>query len=66
MFCLPAHPRGLFDEFWDTWVDDFKYQGQRRGLRLDDGQLRTMLLLDLELRLQSFEKELSEFGLQYG
>ena len=63
MFCLPAHPRGLFDEFWDTWVDDFKYQGQRRGLRLDDGQLRTMLLLDLELRLQSFEKELSEFGL---
>ena len=63
MFCLPANPRGLFDEFWDTWVDDFKNQGQRRGIRLDNGQLRTMLLLDLELRLQSFEKELSEFGL---
>ena len=30
---------------------------------LDENQLRTILLLDLELRLQSFEKELVEFGL---
>ena len=30
---------------------------------LDENQLRTMLLLDLELRLQSFEKELASFGL---
>ena len=30
---------------------------------LDENQLRTMLLRDLELRLQSFEKELASFGL---
>ena len=32
-------------------------------MALDESQLRTMLLLDLELRLQSFEKELTDFGL---
>ena len=32
-------------------------------MALDENQLRTMLLLDLELRLQSFEKELTSFGL---
>jgi hypothetical protein len=63
MFCLPSNPRSLFDEFWETWVDDFQHRGQRRGLVLDEVQLRTMLLLDLELRLQSFEKQLADFGL---
>ena len=63
MFCQPSNPRALFDEFWDTWIDDFQQQGRRRGVDLTDGQLKTMLLLDLEMRLQSFEKELQEFGL---
>ena len=63
MFCLPSNPRSLFDEFWETWVDDFEHQGQKRGLALNKDQLRTMLLLDIELRLQSFEKQLSDFGL---
>ena len=62
MFCLPSNPRSLFDEFWETWVDDFQHRGQRRGLVLDEVQLRTMLLLDL-LRVQSFEKTLADFGL---
>ena len=60
---MPSNPRGLFDEFWETWVDDFQHQAQKRGVSLDEVQLRTMLLLDLELRLQSFEKELGNFGL---
>ena len=63
MFCQPANPRGLFDEFWNTWTDDFEMLGRRRATPLDENQLRTMLLLDLELRLQSFEKELASFGL---
>ena len=63
MFCQPANPRSLFDEFWNTWTDDFEMLGRRRATPLDEDQLRTMLLLDLELRLQSFEKELSSFGL---
>ena len=63
MFCQPANPRSLFDEFWQTWTDDFEQRGRHRNMALDDGQLRTMVLLDLQLRLQSFEKELRDFGL---
>ena len=63
MFCHPSNPRALYDEFWQTWTDDFEQRGRRRGVPLDENQLQTMLLLDLELRLQSFEKELSSFGL---
>ena len=63
MFCMPANPRDLFDEFWETWVEDFQHQAYKRGVMLKEVQLRTLLLLDLELRLQSFEKELADFGL---
>ena len=63
MFCQPSNPRSLFDEFWSTWIDDFELLGRRRGTSLDENQLMTMLLLDIELRLQSFEKELASFGL---
>ena len=49
MFCQPANPRALFDEFWSTWTDDFDQRGQRQLIALDDNQLRTMLLLDLEM-----------------
>ena len=64
MFCQPGNPRALYDEFWSTWTDDFIQKARQRGIQLDDGQVETMLLLDLEMRLQSFEKTLAEFGLQ--
>ena len=63
MFCQPSNPCTLFDEFWQTWTDDFDLLGRRKGKVLDENQLKTMTLLDLELRLQSFEKELASFGL---
>ena len=63
MFCQPANPRGLYDEFWQTWIDDFEQRSRRQSISLDENQLETMLLLDLEVRLQSFEKELVDFGL---
>ena len=63
MFCQPANPRSLFDEFWQTWTDDFEQRGRHRNMALDSDQLKTMVLLDLQLRLQSFEKELRDFGL---
>ena len=64
MFCFPSSPVALFEEFWTTWCDDFKLQSQRRGVVLSDEQTKTLLLLDLELRLSSFEKQLHDFGLQ--
>lgn len=49
---------GLEQLIWWTvlWKDG-------RGVTLDEQQLETMLVLALELHLQSFEKELNDFGL---
>jgi hypothetical protein len=63
MFCQPANPRGLFEEFWQTWTDDFERKGLLQKIVFGENQLKTMLLLDLEVRLQSFEKTLADFGL---
>ena len=60
MFCQPSNPRELFEEFWQTWTDDLERQGE---YPLAENQIKTILLLDLEVRLQSFEKELVDFGL---
>ena len=30
MFCQPSNQRQLFEEFWDTWIDDFELQGKRK------------------------------------
>ena len=56
-FCQPANPAAFFDKFLKTWVDDFGIISRRQSVPVDENKLRTMLLLDLELRLQSFEKE---------
>ena len=63
MFCQPSNPAALFGKFWRSWVDDFDQRNRKQSIILDENQLWTMLLLDLELRLQSFEKELIDFGL---
>ena len=63
LFCMPSEPNALFTEFWPTWVDDFKHKGNQRNMTLTEDQLRTMVLLDIEMRLQSFEKSLQDFEL---
>ena len=63
IFCQPSNPRTLFDEHWKEWIDDFEIQGQRSGVALTESQKHTMLLLDLELRLQSYEMDLYKCGL---
>ena len=63
MFCEPSNPLSLFEKFWELWCDDFNHKATKRGIALDFEQKRTMLLLDLQLRLQSFEKDLGHFGL---
>ena len=65
MFCQPSSPRALYDEFWTTWTDDFAHKARQQGVQADESQLETMLQLDLEMRLQSFEKTLAEFGLPH-
>ena len=63
IFCMPSDPLSLFDEFWSTWTDDFQRKAERRGHYLSESQLQTMALLDIEARLDSFGKTLSDFKL---
>ena len=63
IFCQPSNPRSLFDKFWEMWTDDINRKAQQKGITLDCTQQRTMVLLDLQLRLQSFEKDLRHFRL---
>ena len=62
-FCFPSDPRALFEEFWRTWADDMERRGHQQNIDLTEDQLQTMVLLDIELRLESFEKSLGDFGL---
>ena len=65
LYCEPSNPRQLFDNHWEQWVDDFQYRAEKRGRVLEKGSdtLKTMVLLDIEERLQSFEKSLKDFSL---
>ena len=51
LFCLPSDPLALFSAFWNTWFDDIQRNHERRGIQLTEQQLKTMVLLDLEMRL---------------
>ena len=64
MFCQPADPIKLFDDFWKSWTDDFKWDGEQKGVIYTEEQLRTMVRLDLQVRLLSYEKDLPDFGLE--
>ena len=63
MFCQPADPKKLFADFWEDWADDFRRMGERRGLAPTSDQLKTMVRLDIQVRLQLHEKDLPSFGL---
>ena len=63
MFCMPSNPVALFDEFWNTWYDDIVKKAEKRGVNLSEDQLKTLVLLDIELRLSSYEKSLQDFFL---
>ena len=63
MFCEPSNPRQLFDDHWEEWIDDFKHKANKRGRTLELDTLKTMVVMDIEKRLQSWEKSLQHFGL---
>ena len=63
IFCQPTNPMTLFEEFWKDWIEDFDYNAKKKGKNLSESQLKTMLLLDLDMRLQSYETNLAKCGL---
>ena len=63
-FSMPANPKELFDNHYLEWTDDFVYEAEEKGILLDEQQLKTMVLIDLKKRMQSWERQLSAFGLK--
>lgn len=64
LFCEPSNPRQLFDNHWLQWSEDFQHRARvNRREELDQDQLRTLVLVDIEQRLQSWEKSLDQYGL---
>ena len=63
LFCMPSEPRELFNEFWRSWAYDFEHRGNQRSIEPTEIQLKTMVLLDIDLRLQGVEKSLADYGL---
>ena len=63
LFCEPADPGRLFHDHWTKWTDDIVRDAQSKGVNLSQEQLKTMVLLDLQRRLQSREKELRDADL---
>ena len=63
MYCQPADPMELFNDFWKTWTEDFEREGEKKGRLFSEGNLKTMVRLDLQVRLLSYEKDLPDFGL---
>ena len=58
MFCQPSNPRQLYDDYWQTWCDDIEWKALQKGTILTEEQKQTLVLLDLETKLQSHEMTL--------
>ena len=64
VFEKPSDPKALFEEFWPTWCDDLEHKHRRiTGQELTESQKKTLVLLDLEMRLHAFEEQLKDYGL---
>ena len=63
IFCRPETPRQLFDDFWSTWTDDFEYSFRKKNICVTTDQVKTLLLLDLEQRLNRHHTSLADFWL---
>ena len=64
LYCEPTAPGKLFEDHWEKWADDILYDAQKKGVALNQDQLRTMVLLDLQRRLQSRERDLRDVQLK--
>ena len=59
LFCLPANPKELFNKHFLEWSDDFQAKAKKKNIVLTDVQIRTLVLLDIKRRLQSWDRDLT-------
>lgn len=62
-FNEPQAPAALFDEFWEPMGDDFEHKFREQNVVYSQETVRACVLLNIEERLLSFGKTLSDFGL---
>ena len=63
IFCQPASPSELFDKHYLEWGDDFTIKALNSGVELSETNVRTLVVLDLQQRLQSWDKSLDMLGI---
>ncbi len=63
VFCNPDEPRALFERFWDTWKDDYERKAQSMNVVLDEEQLKSLILQDIESNLAAHDKTLADYRL---
>ena len=59
LFCMPANPKDLFNNHCQEWADDFKTNALKKNIVLTESQIRTMVLLDIKHRLQSWDRDIN-------
>ena len=59
LFCMPANPKELFNKHFIEWSDDFQLEALRKNVLLSESQIRTLVLLDIRRRLQSWDREIN-------
>ena len=63
LFCMPSNPKELFEKHHLEWTEDFEYDAQKKGVALSDSQKRTLVLLDIQNRLNSSDRSLKQIRL---
>ena len=63
IYCQPSNPKELFEKHYQEWTDDFIYRAEKKGKIYSEEELRTLVCLDVEERLQNREFSLTNFGI---
>jgi hypothetical protein len=64
LFCMPALPKKLFECHHLDWADDYIHTSKKKGIEPIKQQLKTLILLDIQRRLKTWDKDLKTFGLK--
>ena len=60
---MPSNPKELFETHYLEWGDDFECDARKGGHSLSDSQKRTLVLIDIQQRLHSWDRNLKQLGI---
>ena len=59
LFCHQAYPQDLFNKHYMEWADDFILNSLKAGVKMSESQIKTLVVLDIQHRLQSWDTDLT-------